>query len=172
MRVSIDPVVMAAQPPGSMSGFIDIFSSTAPQTPRRLFVSVQYYNGVPRSQEPFVFGAVPFGVMDTPTEGATGLSGAVPVTGWAVDAFGITAIQIYRDPVAGEPRGSSSLATPPACAARGPTSCCLPRVPDTAGGWGYMLLSNVLPGGGNGTFHALAYVDDLEGHRTLLGTKR
>jgi hypothetical protein len=34
-----------------------------------------------------------------------------------------------------------------------------------------MLLSNVLPNGGNGTFTISAYADDIEGHRSLLGRK-
>ena len=173
MRVSIDPVVMAAQPPGSMSGFIDIFSSTAPQTPRRLFVSVQSYNGVPGSQEPFVFGAVPFGAMDTPTEGATGLSGAVPITGWAIDRVGITTIRIYRASVAGEPQGLVYIgdairvfgARPDLLMAYGGFA------ESRLGGWGLMLLSNVLPGGGSGTFTFFAYAEDFEGNNTLLGTK-
>ena len=173
MRVSIDPVVMAAQPPGGMSGFIDIFSSTAPQTPRRLFVNVQYYNGVPGSQEPFVFGAVPFGVVDTPTDGATGLSGAVPIAGWAIDRVGITAIRIYRASVAGEPQGLVYIgdatrvfgARPDLLWAYGAFA------ESRLGGWGLMLLSNVLPGGGNGTFTFLAYAEDFEGNNTLLGTK-
>ena len=66
---------------------------------------MHYYNGVPGSQEPLVFGAVPFGVIDTPTDGATGLSGAVPITGWAIDRVGINAIRIYRASVTGEPQG-------------------------------------------------------------------
>jgi hypothetical protein len=173
MRVSIDPVIMAALPPGSMSGFIDIFSSTAPQTPRRVFVGVQYYNGVPGSQEPFVFGAAPFGSMDTPAEGATGLSGAVPITGWAIDRVGITTIRIYRASVAGEPQGLVYIgdairvfgARPDLLRAYG-------AFPESRlGGWGLMLLSNVLPGGGNGTFTFFAYVEDFEGNNTRLGTK-
>ena len=39
------------------------------------------------------------------------------------------------------------------------------------GGWGYMLLSNVLPNQGNGTFTFYAYADDAEGNHTLIGTK-
>jgi hypothetical protein len=34
-----------------------------------------------------------------------------------------------------------------------------------------MVLSNVLPDGGNGTFTLSAYADDVDGHRTLLGRK-
>ena len=41
----------------------------------------------------------------------------------------------------------------------------------TSAGWGLMVLSNVLPNGGNGTFTLSAYADDVEGHRTLLGRK-
>ena len=173
MRISIDPVVMAAQPPGSMSGFIDIFSSTAPQTPRRLFVSVQYYNGVPGSQEPLVFGAVPFGVIDTPTEGATGLSGAVPITGWAIDRVGITTIRIYRASVAGEPQGLVYIGDAiRVFGARPDLLMAYGGFPESRlGGWGLMLLSNVLPGGGSGTFTFSAYAEDFEGNNTLLGTK-
>ena len=173
MHVSIDPVVMAVQPPGSMDGFIDIFTSTAPQTPRRLFVGMQYYNGVPGSQEPLVFGAVPFGVMDTPTEGATGLSGAVPVTGWAIDRVGITAIRIYRASVAGEPQGLIYVGDAiRVFGARPDLLMGYAGFPESRlGGWGLMLLSNVLPGGGSGTFTFFAYAEDFEGNNTLLGTK-
>jgi hypothetical protein len=173
MRVAIDPVVMAAQPPGSMSGFIDIFSSTAPQTPRRLIVSVQYYNGVPGSQEPLVFGAVPFGVMDTPTEGATGLSGAAPITGWAIDRVGITAVRIYRASVAGEPQGLVYIGDATRVFGARPDllMAYAAFAESRLGGWGLMLLSNVLPGGGSGTFTFFAYAEDFEGNNTLLGTR-
>ena len=173
MRVSIDPVVVAAQPPGSLSGFIDIFSSTAPQTPRRLFVVVQHYNGVPGSQEPLVFGAVPYGAMDTPTEGATGLSGAVPITGWAIDRVGITTIRIYRASVAGEPQGLVYIGDAiRVFGARPDLLMGFGGFPESRlGGWGLMLLSNVLPGGGSGTFTFFAYAEDFEGNNTLLGTK-
>ena len=36
-------------------------------------------------------------------------------------------------------------------------------------GWGYLLLSNVLPNAGTGTFTFSAYADDAEGNHTLLG---
>jgi hypothetical protein len=37
-------------------------------------------------------------------------------------------------------------------------------------GWGFMVLTNTLPSHGNGTFQFWIYADDLEGHKTLLGT--
>jgi hypothetical protein len=38
-------------------------------------------------------------------------------------------------------------------------------------GWGYMLLTNFLPNGGNGTFTLHARVTDKEGHEVSLGSK-
>ena len=173
MRVSIDPVVMAAQSPGGLSGYIDVFSSSAPQTPRRLLVNVQYYNGVPGSQAPYVFGALPVGVMDTPAEAATGLSGAVPITGWALDLVGITNVRIYRASVAGEPQGLIYIGDAIRVFGSRPDLLTFYGwFPESRlAGWGLMLLSNVLPGGGNGTFTFSAYAEDFEGNNTLLGTK-
>jgi len=42
---------------------------------------------------------------------------------------------------------------------------------DYQSGWGYLLLTNMLPRQGNGTFKLFAYADDLEGHHALLGSK-
>lgn len=173
LRIAIDPVALAAQAPGFLTGFVDIFSSTAPQTPRRLNISVNYYNGVPGTQEPFVFGAPPFGVIDTPTDGATGLSGAVPITGWAIDRVGLTNVRIYRAPVAGEPQALVYVGD--ALRVFGSRPDVLPfyaGFPESRlAGWGYMLLSNVLPNGGNGTFTFSAYAEDVEGNNTLIGSK-
>ncbi len=47
-------------------------------------------------------GAPPFGVLDTPVDNSM-VSGAVPVTGWALDDVEVQAVDIYRDPVVGEP---------------------------------------------------------------------
>jgi hypothetical protein len=38
-------------------------------------------------------------------------------------------------------------------------------------GWGYLLLTNMLPNGGNGTFTLHAYADDAEGNAVLLGSR-
>ena len=173
MRVSIDPVALAAQTPGFLTGTIDILSSTAPQTPRRINVNLNYYNGVPGTQEPFVFGAVPFGFMDTPAEAATGLSGAVPITGWAIDRVGITRVRIYRASVTGEPQGLVFIGDAIRVFGSRPDLLAFyAGFPESRlGGWGYMLLSNVLPNGGNGTFTFSAYAEDVEGNNTLLGSK-
>jgi len=38
-------------------------------------------------------------------------------------------------------------------------------------GWGLQILTNALPGGGNGTYRLLVFAEDTEGHTTLLGTR-
>jgi hypothetical protein len=43
--------------------------------------------------------ASPTGVLDVPLQNATGLSGAVPIGGWALDDVGIRRVQIYRSPM-------------------------------------------------------------------------
>ncbi len=112
----------------------------------------------------------PWGVLDIPVHGATGLSGAVPLGGWAVDDVGVRRVQIFRSPVAGEPPGEVYLGD--ATRVRGARPDIAYVQPEARrAGWGFMLLSNVLPGGGNGTFDLMAYAEDIEGQRTLLGRK-
>ena len=38
-------------------------------------------------------------------------------------------------------------------------------------GWGYLLLTNMLPNQGNGTFMLHAYATDAEGNTVLLGSQ-
>ena len=117
--------------------------------------------------------AAPFGVIDTPLAGASGLTGSIAVTGWALDDLGVTRVRILRDPVAGEASaliyiGDASLieGARPDVAAANPG---LPR--NTRGGWGYLMLTNFLPNEGNGSFRLHAYADDVEGRTTLLGSR-
>ena len=42
---------------------------------------------------------------------------------------------------------------------------------DYQAGWGYLLLTNMLPNQGNGTFTLYAYATDVEGHTMLLGSR-
>lgn len=116
----------------------------------------------------------PFGSFDTPAANTAGLTGSVAVTGWALDDHGVTRVRILRAPVAGEaagtlvPIGDATLVSGarPDIAAMFPTAALKDRA-----GWGYLMLTNFLPGVGNGTFTLYAYADDADGHATLLGTK-
>ena len=38
----------------------------------------------------------PFGIVDTPTDNRTGVTGAVPFTGWALDDIEVTRVSICR----------------------------------------------------------------------------
>jgi hypothetical protein len=125
-----------------------------------------------------------FGSFDSPTDGLNGAAGAIAVTGWALDDIGITRVQVYRDPVAGDPAPDGTGKIPVGDAtivagARPDVEAAYPTTPlNYRAAWGYMLLTNMLPdqnahtaAGGNGAFRLYAYATDAEGHVTLLGSK-
>ena len=117
----------------------------------------------------------PTGSFDTPLDNATGVTGSLALTGWAVDDVDVTQVRILRDPVPGEtagvlvPIGTAVLVD----GARPDIASLYPTYPrSTRAGWGYLMLTNMLPAQGNGTFRLYAYADDAEGHSTLLGIRR
>ena len=117
--------------------------------------------------------AAPFGVVDTPSNDAI-VAGEVAVTGWALDDAAVARVEIMRSPVAGE--GSGLVFVGNASFVRGArpdVQAAYSSLPnsDTAG-WGYMLLSNMLPNRGSVTVTLSAYAVDHAGLRTLLGTRR
>lgn len=117
---------------------------------------------------------VPFGTIDTPAQGATGVTGSIAVTGWALDDSEVTLIRIMRDPVDGEASGPPVFVGNAVfvSGARPDVAAIYPSYPfhDRAG-WGYLLLTNMLPNGGNGTFRLHAYADDASGNSRLLGSR-
>jgi phosphatidylserine/phosphatidylglycerophosphate/cardiolipin synthase-like enzyme len=128
--------------------------------------------------------AAPYGSFDTPATDATNLAGAIPVTGWAIDDVGVSKVEIWRDGVNGEPvaaNGKVFIGNAVFVAGARPDIEGLARDKplNYRAGWGYLLLTNVLPdiaagkpSGGNGTFTLYAYATDIEGSQTLLGSKR
>ena len=115
----------------------------------------------------------PFGVVDTPADGAGGVTGAMPVTGWALDDTTVQAVEVWRDAVSGEPAGPLFVGTATFVAgARPDVAAAYPTYPNAdRAGWGYMLLTNMLPAGGNGTYRLHLWAIDGEGTRTLLGSR-
>jgi hypothetical protein len=118
--------------------------------------------------------AVPFGSFDTPINNSTGVTGSIGLTGWALDDIEVTRVRVLRDPVTGEtpgvlvPIGTAVLVD----GARPDVGTLYPASPlFSRAGWGYLMLTNMLPSQGNGTFKFYAYADDPEGHAHLLGTK-
>ena len=151
---------------GNATGAITVTATGASNTPGAVAVTLSIY--------PSGTSGVPFGAFDTPAHNASGMSGSVAVTGWALDDVAVTQVRIVRDAVAGEPAG---MLVPVGTAtfvegARPDILGAFPAHPlEYRGGWGYLMLSNMLPNRGTGTFRLHAYADDIDGHSTLLGSK-
>jgi hypothetical protein len=112
--------------------------------------------------------APPFGRFELPRDGAT-VSGSIPVTGWALDDTGVESVKIYR--VSDSTLIYIGEATFVA-GARPDVARAFPGYPKNyRAGWGYLLLTNFLPDGGNGTFSLTAVASDVDGQQTTLGTK-
>ena len=111
--------------------------------------------------------------MDTPQNGVTGLVGATAVTGWALDDQAVSGVEIWRNGVGAEGTGQVFVGNATfVSGARPDVAAAYPAYPNaTRAGWGYMLLTNMLPGGGNGSSVLHAYATDADGHRTLLGSR-
>ena len=110
----------------------------------------------------------PFGQFATPLDNSS-VSSSIAVTGWALDDSGVENVKIYRK------QGSSLVYIGDASfveGARPDVAALYPQYPNnTKAGWGYMMLTNFLPNGGNGTFEIHAIATDAVGKTTTLGTK-
>jgi len=110
----------------------------------------------------------PFGQFATPENGST-VSSSIAVTGWVLDDVGVDSVKIYRDGQGGRVYIGDALLVE---GARPDVEATYPTYPmNYKAGWGYMMLTNFLPGGGNGTFKIYAIAKDSSGHETTLGTK-
>jgi hypothetical protein len=110
----------------------------------------------------------PFGQFATPVDGAS-VASSIAVTGWALDDSGVDNVKIYR-------KDGNSLAYIGDAifveGARPDVAAAYPQYPNsTRAGWGYMMLTNFLPNGGNGTFVIHAIATDTYGKSTDLGAK-
>ena len=163
--ISINTAAAAVLTRGTYVGTISIVSSVAPSSPKSVTVRLSI-------TDPVSITTGPGGFLDIPLQGATGLSGAVPIGGWAADDVGIRRVQIFRNSIGSEPIGEVYLGDATRVRGARPDVAGGPARPEiTRAGWGFMLLSNVLPSGGNGTHTLSAYAEDIEGKRTLIGQK-
>jgi hypothetical protein len=118
---------------------------------------------------------VPFGLVESPAQNAT-VAGELPFTGWALDDSGIASVGVYRGRVGAEPvqpNGLVFLGTATIVeGARPDVAAAYPSYPGaTRAGWGLMILSNMLPNSGNGTFTIYAYATSVAGEVQLLGSR-
>jgi hypothetical protein len=111
----------------------------------------------------------PIGSFDTPSNGAT-VRGSIPITGWALDDFSNVRLEIhcsyegYYFFI-----GFATFVE----GARPDVQQKYPHYPNSSkAGWGYMLLTNCLPNGGNGTYYFTAKAYDEVWNETVLGTKK
>jgi hypothetical protein len=114
-------------------------------------------------------GILPFGELDSPGEGEQ-VSGSIAVTGWALDNFGVTKLEIFREDASGALVYIGDAVFIPG--ARPDVAAAYPDFPNNdSAGWGYMMLTHKLPNQGNGpvTLHAIA--SDLEGNSATLGIR-
>ena len=95
-----------------------------------------------------------FGVVDTPADGAGGVTGAIAVTGWALDDTTVQAVEVWRDAVSGEPAGPLFMGTATFVAGARPISRRRTRgTPTRTGRGGATCCSpTCFPAGGNGTY--------------------
>jgi hypothetical protein len=118
---------------------------------------------------------VPLGTIDTPPPMAT-VAGEVPFTGWTVDDSGIADVRVYRSPLPGEPTDATGFVFIGTATmiegARPDIAAAFPLYPGASrAGWGFMVLSNMLPNGGNGTFTLHAIARSLAGETQTIGSR-
>jgi len=168
IQVGVNPAgLTAGLTAGSYRGTVTVTDPNASNSPQTVTVNLIVY--------PAGASAVPYGEFATPVEGTTGITGAIPVTGWILDDVETTKVEIWRDPVlsAGELNslyyvGDGLFVE----GARPDVEAGYPAYPwNYRAGWGYMLLTNFLPLQGNGTYKLYAIATDKEGNRVVLGAK-
>ena len=169
-------LLVGVQPDPSLS-----LNGTASGTVSVAFTGASAAGGtvaVSLTTKPATASSAPTGAFDTPDDGATGVTGSVALTGWAMDDVEVKQVRIVRSPSVGVcDLGQASSWIPVGTAtmvdgARPDVAALNPGAPrNTRAGWGYMMLSNFLPNGGNGRFTFCAVADDVDGHSAVLGAK-
>jgi hypothetical protein len=162
LSVSVDATGLSA---GSYTGVVTVYGNESSLVyPRSIDV---YLEVKPEAQDQPAFGQ-----FDSPSEGVI-MAGSIPVTGWALDDIGISSVKIYRNPVLAGETGRIYIGDAIRVdGARPDVEQQFSQFPNAnKAGWGYMMLSNYLPDGGNGAFEITAVVTELNGNEVSLGTK-
>ncbi|MCP4216278.1 MAG: BACON domain-containing protein, partial [bacterium] len=155
VNVTVNAAGLAA---GTHNASITISDPNADNSPRQVAVTVQVYQSGTDSP--------PFGTFETPIHGST-IHSSVPFTGWALDDVEVDNVKLYREEDGDLKFIGDALFVE---GARPDLEIAFPDYPNNArGGWGYMMLTNFLPGGGNGTYVIHAIAADSEGNETTLG---
>ncbi len=159
VTVSVDTSGLST---GSYSGTVTVSSYDAANSPQTVAVSLTVKN--PAQDQP------PFGAFATPIDGSN-VRSSIPITGWVLDDVEVDTVKIYRGSTPGGGMvyiGDATLVE----GARPDIEQAYPDYPNNyKAGWGYMLLTNFLPNGGNGDFTLYAVATDSAGQSVTLGSK-
>ena len=157
VAVSVDPTGL---PAGLYTDTITVSATDAVNSPQTVTVILNVHKSNASS--------IPFGEFATPIDGST-VRSSIPVTGWVLDDIGVDSVKIYR----GEGKNLTYIGDAVFVeGARPDVQQAFPDYPmNYKAGWGYMMLTNFLPGGGNGIFKIHAIAVDIEGHQVTLGIK-
>jgi hypothetical protein len=156
-------------PKGIYTGIINVSAGNASNSPQSITVTLNVKN--PSNNEK------PFGTFETPQDKTTVMS-SIAVTGWVLDDIQVESVKIYRKAWIVDPGGDGYWST----AYVGDAIFVEGARPDVEqsysgyplnyqAGWGYMMLTNFLPNGGNGTFIISAIARDKAGKDVTLGEK-
>lgn len=173
--LTISVVASTALPPlGTVSGTISVLVTGAinPVPPI----------GVTLTLTPAGTSQGPFGTVDTPGDNRTGVTGATPFTGWALDDVEVMRVSVCRaafgaeipiaDPNCG---GAAEVFLGMAVSVEGARPDVLAAFPNyplaSRAGWGFMVLTNMLPAAGNGTYRFTMRAQDREGNWSVLGIR-
>ncbi len=174
------PVSTGSTPVTAVLRIREASAGTLANSPQYVQICITIY---PPSQP----ASTPFGMVDAPAQGASGQVGAIAVSGWALDDIGVQRVSIYRNclgfdaPGACQTVGGHSVVFVGDASfidgARPDVQAAYPSMPlSSRAGWGYLLLTNMLPHvpnqqafGGQGSVALYAFAVDQEGGVTLLG---
>ncbi|MCP4150304.1 MAG: hypothetical protein GY757_21330, partial [bacterium] len=153
IAVTVDSTGLAA---GDYNETVTITAPGAANSPQTLAVGLKIKEQT--QDQP------PFGEWATPTEGEK-VEGSVGFTGWVLDDIEVERVAIYSgDTYIGDAVFVEG--------ARMDVAAAYPEYPlNYRAGWGYMMLTNFLPGGGNGTYGITVKAIDVSGRETLLDTR-
>ena len=174
-NLSISVIATGGLPVGaSVTGAISFVMTGASNTPGPIAVTLTLLA--------YGTSANPIVNLDTPIDNRTGVTGSVPFTGWAVDDIEVAQVTVCRaafgaevapvDPNCG---GTAQIFIGQAVfveGARPDVAAAYETYPaSTQAGWGLMVLTNMLPNQGNGTYVFSMWARDREGHTVLMGTR-
>lgn len=145
---------------GTYTGTVSVYASNASNSPQQATVMLRVLTA---SED-----TPPIGAFDSPAGGAV-VSSSIPVTGWALDDVGIASVTIYAEQNGTQYAIGQGLLVE---GARPDIEAAYAQYPAAyKAGWGYMMLTNGLPGGGNGTWKITAVATDVSGNTLNLGSK-